>query len=90
VQHRAMLKLLMIDPGLQGQGWGTRLVDDCLDLARELGLEQVYLSARSATGLEGEYYTKIGWQEVGRFPGGVRLAPRDDRDEVWFFTRIRP
>jgi hypothetical protein len=52
-------------------------------------LEQVYRAARSATGLE-EYYTKIGWQEVGRFPGGVRLAPGDDRDEVWFFRRIRP
>jgi len=88
-KHRAMLKLLMIDPDLQGQGWGTRLVDACLDLARDLGLEQVYLSARSATGLE-EYYANIGWQEVGRFPGGVRVAPGDDRDEVWFFKRIRP
>jgi len=89
VRHRAMLKLLMVDPERQGQGLGTRLVDACLELARDLGIEQVYLSARSATGLE-EYYTKIGWREVGRFPGDVRLAPGDDRDEVWFFRRIRP
>ena len=84
-----MLKLLMVDPEWQGQGLGTRLVDACLELARDLGIEQVYLSARSATGLE-EYYAKIGWQEVGRFPGGVRVAAGDDRDEVWFFKRISP
>ena len=84
-----LLKLLMVDPERQGQGLGTRLVDACLELARDLGIEQVYLSARSATGLE-EYYAKIGWQGVGRFPGGVRVAAGDDRDEVWFFKRISP
>jgi len=89
VRHRAMLKLLMVDPERQGQGLGTRLVDACLELARDLGIEQVYLSARSATGLE-EYYAKIGWQGVGRFPGGVRVAAGDDHDEVWFFKRISP
>ena len=87
VAHRAMLKLLMIDPDLQGQGWGTRLVDACIDLARELGIEQMYLSCRSRTGLE-EYYTALGWTEVGRYPGGVRVAPGDDRDEVWFFRPV--
>ena len=87
VAHRAMLKLLMVDADLQGQGWGTRLVNACLDLARELGIEQVYLSARGRTGLE-EYYTRLGWTEVGRYPGGVRVAPGDDRDEVWYFKRL--
>ena len=87
VAHRAMLKLLMIDPELQGQGWGTRLVDGCVALARDLGIEQLYLSCRGRTGLE-EYYTKLGWTEVGRYPGGVRVAPGDDRDEVWFFLPV--
>jgi GNAT superfamily N-acetyltransferase len=87
VAHRAMLKLLMVDPELQGQGWGTRLADACLDLARSMGIEQVYLSARSRTGLE-EYYTKLGWREVGRFPGGVRVAPGDDREEVWYLRDL--
>jgi acetyltransferase len=87
VAHRAMLKLLMVDPELQGQGWGTRLVDGCVALARDLGIEQMYLSCRGRTGLE-EYYTELGWTEVGRFPGGVRVAPGDDRDEVWFFLPV--
>lgn len=63
-------------------------MDACLDLAREIGIEQMYLSARSATGLE-EYYTKLGWREIGRFPGGVRVAPDDVRDEVWYFRPLR-
>ncbi len=88
VQHRAMLKLLMIDPGLQGQGWAPASSMIVSTSPANSGWSR-YRSARSATGLE-EYYTKIGWQEVGRFPGGVRLAPGDDRDEVWFFRRIRP
>ena len=87
VAHRAMLKLLMVDPELQGQGWGTQLVDGCVALARDLGIEQMYLSCRGRTGLE-EYYTQLGWTEVGRFPGGVRVAPGDDRDEVWFFLPV--
>jgi GNAT superfamily N-acetyltransferase len=87
VAHRAMLKLLMIDPDVQGHGWGTRLVDGCVALARDLGIEQLYLSCRGRTGLE-EYYTKLGWTEVGRYPGGVRVAPGDDRDEVWFFRPV--
>ena len=87
VAHRAMLKLLMVDPDRQGEGLGTQLVDAFVDLARGLGIEQLYLSCRSRTGLE-EYYTKLGWTEVGRYPGGVRVAPRDDRDEVWFFRTV--
>ena len=78
----------MVDPELQGQGWGTRLVDACLDLARRMGIEQMYLSARSRTGLE-EDYAALGWSEVGRFPGGVRVAEGDDRDEVWLYRELR-
>jgi GNAT superfamily N-acetyltransferase len=87
--HRGMLKLLMVDPSLQSRGWGRKLVDACIALAADLGLEQLYLSARSRTGLE-EYYTALGWTEVGRYPGGVRVAPGDDRDEVWFFRSLAP
>lgn len=87
VRHRAMLKLLMVDPALQRSGLGRRLVDAALDEARSAGLEQVYLSARSGTGLE-EYYPRLGWREVGRFPGGVRVGPDDDRDEIWYLRQL--
>lgn len=87
VRHRAMLKLLMVDPDRQARGIGRRLVDAALEVAAEAGIEQVYLSARGGTGLP-DYYARRGFHEVGRFPGGVRLAPGDDRDEVWLLRRI--
>lgn len=84
VRHRAMLKLLMVDPDIQRSGLGRRLVDAAVSAAADDGVEQLYLSARSRTGLE-RYYTRLGWREVGRFPAGIRVADGDDRDEVWYF-----
>jgi len=48
---------------------------------QEIGLEQLHLAARGGMGLE-HFYAKLGRREIGRWPGAVRLAPGDDRDEV--------
>lgn len=87
VRHRAMLKMLMVDPDRQRSGLGRRLIDACLAEAARAEIEQVYLSARSGTGLE-EYYPRLGWREVGRFPGGVRVGPGDARDEIWYLREV--
>jgi hypothetical protein len=47
----------------------------------DMGLEQLHLAARAGMGLE-EFYGRLGWREVGRWPGALRLGPGDDRDEV--------
>ena len=47
----------------------------------EMGLEQLHLAAGGGAGLE-EFYRRLGWTEVGRWPEALRLAPGDDRDEV--------
>lgn len=48
----------------------------------EMGLEQLHLAARGGgTGLE-DFYARLGWREVGRWPGKLRLAPDDTRDEI--------
>ncbi|GGM53541.1 N-acetyltransferase [Longimycelium tulufanense] len=87
VEHRGMVKRLMVDPALQGRGWGAALLESCAEHARRLGLEQLYLSAWGGTGLP-EYYARRGWREVGRLPRAIRLAPGDERDEVWFHRRL--
>jgi GNAT superfamily N-acetyltransferase len=68
---------------LHRRGCGQRLLDAAVAHARSLRLEALRLSARLGTGLP-EFYAARGWTEVGRWPGGVRLAPGDDRDEVLF------
>jgi GNAT superfamily N-acetyltransferase len=37
--------------------------------------------ARDGTGLE-DFYARLGWQVIGRWPGKLRLAPDDTRDEI--------
>ena len=48
---------------------------------QDMGLEQLHLAARGGMGLE-HFYARLGWREIGRWPGALRLAPGDDRDEV--------
>ena len=47
----------------------------------EMGLEQLHLAARDGVGLE-DFYGRLGWKEVGRWPGALRFAQGDDRDEI--------
>ncbi|AEN08679.1 GCN5-related N-acetyltransferase [Streptomyces sp. SirexAA-E] len=63
-------------------GVGTALMHRVRRIAREeMGLERLKLTVRSGLGLE-DFYGKAGWTEVGRWPGALRLAPGDDRDEI--------
>ncbi|GHE13986.1 hypothetical protein GCM10010339_83010 [Streptomyces alanosinicus] len=47
----------------------------------EMGPEQLRLAARGGAGLE-QFYGRLGWKEIGRWPEALRLAVGDDRDEV--------
>ncbi|GGV74088.1 N-acetyltransferase [Streptomyces longisporoflavus] len=80
--HWGTLHHVQTRPTLRGRGFGVALVNEVRSVARdEMGLEQLHLAARGGTGLE-EFYGRLGWKEVGRWPGALRLAPGDDRDEV--------
>ncbi len=39
-----------------------------------------------ALGLE-DFYGRLGWAEIGRWPDALRLAPGDDRDEILMILR---
>ncbi|MER5391899.1 GNAT family N-acetyltransferase [Saccharopolyspora sp. NPDC002686] len=66
----------------RGQGIGTALMTFLREVARDdMGLEQLHLVARAGVGLE-TFYGRLGWQEIGRWPGALRLSPNDDRDEI--------
>jgi hypothetical protein len=28
------------------------------------------------------FYSRLGWEVTGRWPGALRFAPGDDRDEI--------
>jgi len=82
VAHWGTVNHLQTQPALRGQGIGSALMHRLRDVARdEMGLEQLHLAARGGMGLE-DFYTRLGWKETGRWPGKLRLAPDDTRDEI--------
>ena len=81
VPHWGMVKRVQTHPDFRGRGIGAALMRRVRDVARdELGLEQLRLEARSGEGLE-DFYARLGWREVGRWPGALRFT-FGDRDEV--------
>ena len=85
VAHWGTVNHLQTQPALRGRGIGSALMRRLRDVARdEMGLEQLHLAARGGMGLE-DFYTRLGWRETGRWPGKLRLAPDDTRDEILMF-----
>jgi GNAT superfamily N-acetyltransferase len=82
IAHWGTINHLQTQPAHRYQGIGSALMHRLRQVARdEMGLEQLHLAARGGIGLE-DFYARLGWREVGRWPGKLRLAPDDTRDEV--------
>jgi GNAT superfamily N-acetyltransferase len=82
VAHWGTISHLQTLPAFRGQGIGGALMTHARHVARdEMGLEQLHLAARGGTGLE-RFYSGLGWEVIGRWPGALRFAPGDDRDEI--------
>ncbi|MEZ3179566.1 GNAT family N-acetyltransferase [Streptomyces pimonensis] len=80
--HCGVVNHVQTQVRLRGLGIGLALMRRVHHVAREeMGLERLKLTVRAGLGLE-HFYRKAGWTEVGRWPGALRLAPGDDRDEI--------
>jgi GNAT superfamily N-acetyltransferase len=86
-RHWRTVLRVMVHPSLQGQGAGAQLLEGVQSVASELGLEQLHLTVRGGTGVEG-FYERFGFVVVGRHPGAIRVAPGDDRDELILVKRL--
>jgi GNAT superfamily N-acetyltransferase len=82
VAHWGTVNHVQSHTDFRGRSIGTALMNRARDIARdEMNLEQLHLAARGGVGLE-DFYSRLGWKEIGRWPGALRLAPDDDRDEI--------
>jgi GNAT superfamily N-acetyltransferase len=86
-RHWGTVLRVQVHPRHQGQGLGRVLMNGVHDLARDRGWEFVHLTARGGTGVEA-FYRRLGYTEVGRLPGAIRVAPGDDRDEIALACRL--
>jgi GNAT superfamily N-acetyltransferase len=80
-RHWATVLRVQVHPSRQGQGLGRVLMTGVHDIARRRGWEFLTLTARGGTGVDA-FYRGLGYREVGRLPGAIRVAPGDDRDEI--------
>jgi GNAT superfamily N-acetyltransferase len=85
--HWGTVLRVQVHPSRQGQGLGRVLMDGVHDIARGRGWEFLHLTARDGTGVDG-FYRGLGYAEVGRVPGAIRVAPGDDRDEIIMACRL--
>ncbi|GAA2776021.1 GNAT family N-acetyltransferase [Streptomyces rameus] len=82
VAHCGVVNHVQTHPRFRRLGIGAALMRRVRDVARDdMGLERLGLGARAGLGLE-VFYRRLGWLEVGRWPGALRVAPGDDRDEI--------
>ncbi|SBT37024.1 GNAT family N-acetyltransferase [Micromonospora narathiwatensis] len=85
--HWRVLKRVMVHPDTQGRGYGAALMREAERIGRELGLEALHVTVRGGQGL-GAFYGRLGYREVGRLPAALRLAPGDDRDEIFMWLDL--
>ncbi|MEI5522217.1 GNAT family N-acetyltransferase [Streptomyces brasiliscabiei] len=87
--HCGTVNHVQTHPRFRGLGIGAALMRRVHAVARdEMGLERLTLSARGGVGLE-DFYRGVGWAEVGRWPGALRIAPGDDRDAILMSLPLR-
>jgi GNAT superfamily N-acetyltransferase len=86
-RHWATVLRVQVHPSRQGQGLGRVLMGGVHDIARARGLEFVHLGARGGTGVDA-FYRGLGYTEVGRVPGAIRVAPGDEREEILLVHRL--
>jgi GNAT superfamily N-acetyltransferase len=86
-RHWATVLRVQVHPSRQGRGLGRVLMTGVHDIARARGLEFLHLTARGGTGLEA-FYRGLGYREVARVPGTIRVAPGDDREEILLALRL--
>ncbi|RSS79552.1 GNAT family N-acetyltransferase [Streptomyces sp. WAC06614] len=91
--HRLMTHWLwaytvMVHPRHQGKGYGRDLMAAAADAARTFdGIEAIRLNCRGGLGLE-HFYASCGYKEVGRVPAAIRVAPGDDRDDIFMLLPL--
>ena len=82
IAHWGVVSHLQTQLSHRNEGIGSALMRRLREVARdEMGLEQLHLAVRGGTGLQ-DYYSRLDWRVIGRWPGKLRLAPDDTRDEI--------
>lgn len=61
-EHTAELVKLYTIPEIRGKGYGKRLINICLDFAKEVGYEHVYLESMEELSMAVGLYERLGFK----------------------------
>jgi GNAT superfamily N-acetyltransferase len=86
-EHWRTVKRVMVHPDTQGRGYGELLMREGERVARDIGWAALHITVRDGHGLD-RFYHRVGYQEVGRRPGALRVAAGDDRDEILMWLAL--
>ena len=86
--HWRVLKRVMVAPDSQGRGYGVAIMHEAAAVTERMGLAALQVTVRGGTGTEA-FYTRLGYREVGRVPGAIRVGRGDDRDEIIMWLDLR-
>jgi putative acetyltransferase len=82
---------IVMHPGFLGQGIGTALMRDLMDLAQQTPrVRKIELLVRATNERAIQLYSKLGFVEEGRFRNRVRLPDSSFIDDIamaWFPSR---
>nr|WP_321361858.1 GNAT family N-acetyltransferase [uncultured Hyphomonas sp.] len=78
------LKRVYVDASLQGQGIGSRFIDEALAWARERTAPEMYLSVYSGNLDAQRLYARLGWEKVAEF-----LFPVGRHRDLEFLLRLK-
>ena len=78
------LKRVYVDASLQGQGLGSRFIDEAVDWARARQAPEMYLSVFSGNPEAQRLYERLGWEKVGEF-----IFPVGRHRDLEFLMRLR-
>lgn len=72
--RRGYIYHLAVDPNYRGRGLGKRLVDECLEGLRRLGLKRANIMVAMDNPRGREFWSKCGWEELdGAIGMGIDL-----------------
>ncbi len=81
-RHWATVRRLQTALSHRGRGIGVALMREVARAATEdFQLDHLHLELRAEMGLE-DFYERLGWTEIGRWPAALRLDGGVDRDMV--------
>ena len=69
--RRGHIYHLAVDPKYQGLGLGRRLVQECFDGLRELGIQRAIILVANNNSRGREFWLRCGWEEL---PGALAMG----------------